>query len=543
MHSLLIVDNEHRIVDSLLFYFERQQGLEMTLYGAYGARAALEIMSRTKIDILVTDIRMPEIDGLKLQAMVKERWPWCRTIFLTGYDDFTYAQTAIRTGGVDYLLKTEGQEAVLRAVQKAVRQLEEEVKAEELQAQAKTRLTKALPLMRKNVLMQLIYGKSLPDCELRTAFRESEMPFSVDSPMLMMLGRFQTQDGMGCDALTLYAIEEMAEKYLDVRQVIACPITSHKEILWFFVAGGDGKAAVDVSKQCVYLQGVAEMLQQSGKRLLQISGSFAITNQAGVWEMTGERLSRLRYLLNIAMLKDEVAILLDSEAAAFEQTPPAQARRELGRADLLQEYLQCGQKMAFWAQLGKMEAEAAMAPKEIVAYVQWELYTGIISILMRCINTQQMQHGISVKMDITKAMRYTGWEDGLATLRELAGYVFELGETKEREYEDTLVSRLSSYIHRNLGGDLSLPRLGEMEGMNPYYMARLYKTMTGDSLTEYIAGMRLKKAQQCLGESKYVIREIAAMVGFSTEQSFHRFFKQHVGITPQEYRDRLKIDN
>ena len=70
MYKLLIVDNEHIVVDSLLHYFENHASDRLETAGAYSAREAMEVMEREKIDILLTDIRMPGMDGLQLQKEV-----------------------------------------------------------------------------------------------------------------------------------------------------------------------------------------------------------------------------------------------------------------------------------------------------------------------------------------------------------------------------------------------------------------------------------------------------------------------------------------
>lgn len=97
MYRLLIVDDEPYIVDGLQALVEQWDlPEELDVRCAYSADEALEAADLAKIDVCLTDIRMPGMDGIRLQGEMLRRWPQCKVIFLTGYDDFEYAQSAIR---------------------------------------------------------------------------------------------------------------------------------------------------------------------------------------------------------------------------------------------------------------------------------------------------------------------------------------------------------------------------------------------------------------------------------------------------------------
>ena len=78
------------------------------------------MLNQTKIDVVLSDIRMPGISGLDLQDEIMKRWPNCKVIFLTGYNEFELVQKAVREGAVNYILKTEGDEEILDSVKKAI---------------------------------------------------------------------------------------------------------------------------------------------------------------------------------------------------------------------------------------------------------------------------------------------------------------------------------------------------------------------------------------------------------------------------------------
>ncbi|MBW7462077.1 response regulator, partial [Paenibacillus sepulcri] len=120
MYNLLIVDDEPRIVSGLYEQFLDWKPEELNVYRAYSPLEALAILTGSKMDIVLTDIHMPGMSGIELQQKIHERWPRCKVIFLTGYSDFDYIQSAMRNGGMDYILKVEGDEPILAAVGRAI---------------------------------------------------------------------------------------------------------------------------------------------------------------------------------------------------------------------------------------------------------------------------------------------------------------------------------------------------------------------------------------------------------------------------------------
>lgn len=110
-------------------------------------------------------------------------------------------------------------------------------------------------------------------------------------------------------------------------------------------------------------------------------------------------------------------------------------------------------------------------------------------------------------------------------------------EADETELEKSFVSRLMAYISEHIGGDLSLYALSEKLHLNPSYLSRRFKELTGQTLTETILNLRMEKACDLLKNTSFRISEIASMVGYETSANFSKVFKKVMKITPREYRD------
>jgi two-component system response regulator YesN len=123
MYRLLIVDDEPDVLQALYDMLLDHESLDLDVLKAGSAWEALEILNRERLDIVLSDICMPGMDGLELLRRVRENWPDCRMIFLTGHTEFTYIYQAEKLEAVSYILKTEGRQKIIEAITKAIEQI------------------------------------------------------------------------------------------------------------------------------------------------------------------------------------------------------------------------------------------------------------------------------------------------------------------------------------------------------------------------------------------------------------------------------------
>ncbi|MBQ8095186.1 MAG: response regulator [Clostridia bacterium] len=127
MQFLLIVDDEILIADSLASMLRQAFDGRLQVYCCYSAADALEIADKFQIDLLLTDINMPDCSGLELQKRMCALYPHCRVIFLTGYSEFDYARTALDQHAFAYVLKGEGDDYVISTIERALASLVSEM--------------------------------------------------------------------------------------------------------------------------------------------------------------------------------------------------------------------------------------------------------------------------------------------------------------------------------------------------------------------------------------------------------------------------------
>lgn len=123
MRTLLIVDDELLIADGLCELLARSFSGRLNVLCRYSAAAALQVAQAQPVDILLTDINMPNVSGLELHRSMQALHPSCLVIYLTGYSDFEYARTALDQHAYAYILKGEGDDVVISIVEQALSQL------------------------------------------------------------------------------------------------------------------------------------------------------------------------------------------------------------------------------------------------------------------------------------------------------------------------------------------------------------------------------------------------------------------------------------
>lgn len=120
MKQILIVDDEILIADSLKEMLSRVMAGKAQVRACYSGAEALDIMKEQRIDVLMTDINMPDLSGLELHNRIMTLQPNCRVIYLTGYSEFEYARQALDQHAFAYVLKGEGDETIIQTVHRAL---------------------------------------------------------------------------------------------------------------------------------------------------------------------------------------------------------------------------------------------------------------------------------------------------------------------------------------------------------------------------------------------------------------------------------------
>ncbi|WP_020621190.1 response regulator [Paenibacillus daejeonensis] len=215
MFELLIVDNEKFVVENLALTYPWPDLRIGTVHKAYSAKEALAIIQARTIHVVISDIRMPGMDGLELIDKIRELSPRTKCLLLSGYSDFQYAQRAVSSQVESYLLKPVKEEELLGTVRGIIEQIESEWQAVVSSQRTLYTLNEHLPLLRGTLLNELLHGSSVSLPVLRKkleTYRLSVAPMQRFAMLLVRLeGGFSGYDDHSRSLLE-FAIANISEE-------------------------------------------------------------------------------------------------------------------------------------------------------------------------------------------------------------------------------------------------------------------------------------------------------------------------------------------
>ncbi|PLT44228.1 Two-component response regulator yesN [Paenibacillus pasadenensis] len=534
--KLLIVDNEPNIVRGIRHLMETEAPWPLEALTATSAAEALEQLERHPIDVALLDIRMPGMSGLELQAVMRERWPACKVVFLSGYDDFSYIQKAMRGGSVDYVLKMDGDEAILEAVGKAIGELAESERMSRLLEQARAAMEQSLSALRRDYARQLLAGTA-PVRQER--FDELRLGLDASRPVLPLLARIDEWGAVRSDAdkaLLCYALDNIMQELLAGSRIV-CFLEEDGLV---GLAQPEPDAAPDGWAKRLHDQ--LEQVQEASRTYLKLPVSLVAAEKAVPWQGLPAKQAELRRILFYGYGQRKEMLLTDRVLLNHAPAGAGQPSEALVEAqNRLKQVLDADPAldMKLLDDFDRLPAlSRQLGGRHPFLY---EMYNGITYMLLSTANRSARgdeSEPASWTARLSSLDAHPTWEHALDALRSALESLLESRRRESEAGTHQVIGRLTGFIESHLDEDLSLNRLADLVYLNPTYLSRLFKQQAGVGLSEHIASLRLARSCDLLKYSRMKIQDVAAKVGFDSATSFGRFFKREMNATPQEYRDR-----
>ncbi len=545
MFKLLLVDDEPIIVEGLYELFKDYRDGSLDVYKAYSAQEALDWLNKRRIDVVITDLKMPGMDGLQLLERIRLNWPECKVIFLTGYDEFDYIYKAVQHEGVSYLLKTESYESIVAAVERYFQEITSSYRNDELIKKAESKMKKALPLLQKEFLSDIIEGMEMGEIS-QQQMDDLEIPLKVELPVILLAGCILYSEPMKSTVSksNLYAVNYTVEQSLSNYASLTGLIYRENYIIWIIQPKTENQGVrLHSSKEAaLYFRNILESVQSICMESINLRVSFAIGSDSVPWSEISLNSVALKSILNRSMRQGMEVIATDGqshEPGTGNGKEQQHVSLQLKKLENMAMYMEQGKKEEFYLLFA--EVRDFFTGDMPYGGFDYEAFYSISLLFISYMNRHGMTDVVTTRFSndsrIWDSKAYATMEEAFGFFGQVADIIFYVQTVESEKRSMASIQKIQEYIQNNLGQDLSLNSLADMAYFNPKYLSRLFKQVTGSNLLDYINEKKLVKAKELLKQSQIKIHEISKAVGYTSGPYFTKFFKKGTNMTPQEFRE------
>lgn len=499
MYRVLVVDDEKLEREGIRFLLSMEEG-EWEIYEAANGKLALNELRKHPVDLMLTDIKMPHMDGLELSKKAREEYPDLEIIIFSGYGDFAFAQEAIRYGVTDYVLKPVDPDRFHDTIQKIQKEI----------------------ASRKNKEQQSIKEKSF----LQQYFLQSYL-YSGDRERLKEaegIVDFAIWEQWHCAILI-----ESDESFFDSASD-EVPLEIQAELRRsFFYLNLNGRQSLLLFKDvyCDYTL-VAKNVYSLLKRLHPARFHLAVSRRfdgyrelPGIMEQLEQQMEEKFYHPEKHVFSNEDDVLKLSVGEVQDSQIMQMISEDITRKDTdqLRKHFACLKE-----KYHDNTQYSAMYIKFVFSNVFQELFQE-----NQFSGERRLEHEIERLYNCRNIME-----------------IVEVTEDNIKEYEAFLdrsmsssrneVAAVKNYIYQHYEEDLNLEMLAEKVYLSSGYLSFIFKKETGMNLNRYIRVFRMEKAKELLCSTNMKVAQVSERVGFANVSYFCRSFREYYGSSPESYR-------
>ncbi len=534
MYKLVIVDDKTDIIQGIKTIGKwREYGIEVVGW-AYNGQDALKLIEELRPEIVITDIRMPVMDGLKFTEQVKKEYPEIKVIILSGYDEFSYAQQALKFGAEEYLLKPVAIEQLHEVVSRIKEKLDQEALKLEAEKKLTERLEQSLPLLRDRFFLGLTEDAvSFDQNELsqRLEFLKIKLPLENLVALVTEIDRCHKNVNRNTYRSTeclRICIEELS---VVEKEIASTNLFTDKKdrLVWVMAVS----SPIDSRKKRLILE-LADRLKDIAHEKYGVRVSIGIGRiYPGLPELHRsyregvEALSHKLHLGGNQIIHiDDVSINSDTGFKyPVEVEKELLANLKLGADQEVQRVLE---KYFFI-----LERQAAVAPKTIKQGL-----IGLIILILRMLSELRMEDRFAEENEtdfLSEIGKLETLDDFKKWARELCEQVLQIIQSEKKLQAQHKMEMAKEYIAAHLESEVSLNQVAEHLGLSPNYFSTLFRKYHKQTFMEYLVGARVDKAKQLLKTGRYKVYEVANLLGYADPRYFSEIFKAHTGVNPAEY--------
>ncbi|WP_053373152.1 response regulator transcription factor [Paenibacillus sp. FJAT-27812] len=534
MYRVMIVDDEAVVRNGLKNTINwSEHGFE--LIGDYAnGREAWDAVEMYRPELVISDISMPFMDGLELAGLISAQFPYIKMIILTGYDEFEYAQQAIRLKISDFILKPITAQEIRLLLDRIRAEMDEEKKRREDLSRLNSQLEQSLPLLKERFLERLV-AVGLKESEVTERFAYFNLP--PVSPLYVVMvvdiddfGNRELHSYEHDSEFLRFAAFDIFQETLEEDHVLT--FRTREERMVAIIFGQDNESLL---YELVF--SLAEEVRYHVEKYL----SFTVTIGVGRASANVEQLP-ISYKSALSVLdyrfllgKNRVLSIMDIEGKPTNVMPLSlEWDRKLATAVKTGAIQEAHQLI----ETGVAELKAALVPVEACMLQMQKVVLSLMNSIQE-LAIQQQEPSIEQQIKLMNVFRFKTLDEIEVWLKEVVSAVISTITDNRNYLTNMQIHRAVEYIDTNYANEkMSLQDLCRHVLMSTSYFSLVFKQHTGETFIEYLTGVRVAKAKELLHNSNLKLYEIAEQVGYKDPNYFSILFKKHSGITPKDYRDK-----
>lgn len=504
--EILIVDDETIERKGLTMLLKREK-IDAQIREAGNGKQALEKLEEKPADLMLTDIKMPFMDGLELTEICAEKYPDMKMVIFSGYGEFEYARKAMKNGVTNYILKPVDPAEFHKTIEAVTKQMYEE------QLESENRSIRG-DFILEHVLLSLINGV---DPDTLNASIRNMLPdgFAYDFSLMVLVSFDHDFFGVGAvnfsDEIRSGISEEFT--YLNID-----PMNS---ILLFGGEGIDRKKLGDE---------ICDAINSRYETSPYVAVSEPLPGGRANLRALGRTYEELESLMENRFYMLDTRVFLAGEE--MNETPDI---NDID-SDMLMKLIR--QDITLKDMVGLREHYERLCDK-------YKRNTGFSQIYVKFVFSNLMKeiydvlpkdNQDSLSEDVDRLYRTTDFSEVMNILDRgisLLEKNFEVNPQTTHKEIDTV----KKYIYENYDKELSIDILADKVYMAPSYLSHVFKKETGQNISKFIKSLRMEKAKQMLEDTHEKIVNISACVGYPNVSYFCKSFREYYGVSPQKFRD------
>ncbi|MDF2989209.1 MAG: two-component response regulator, CheY-like domain protein [Eubacterium sp.] len=524
MISLLIADDEGFVRNGLIRNLDWQSlGVDHVEQAVDGA-AAYEKASGLKPDILLTDIRMPRMDGIELATKLRETLPNCKVIFMSGYSDKEYLKSALHLKAVSYIEKPINLKEISKVISEAVSMCTQEKEKQALDLKKDLTLKESLDMLKVNFPMEIIQAS--PDNTLMEKWLNiSNIQVTPDTRFAALIFNFGVRDW---DSLSAKGVGKL---------------TLQEQIHNLFLAGGITTFSSFKDANTMILIVIDQIKHLNENILSDLSGQIisALKDKCPVFIGMGnivDTLQKIPVSYQSAVIASQQLFFIGyGKYSRAELNPTLTFELKESIINDFKELLVNRNNDKALVYLKELTRSIRLNTNTLIPNIK-SLYFKILLVLLNHAARQKIVFSASSSESVL-------WEtlSEFTTIDEVETFVLNFvmayfSEITMLEGVSRSISDIYKIIEINYSNpELSIKFISDKLYISHSHLCVLFKKETGKTLNQHITEFRLEKARELLEDSTVKLYYVAAKVGYSDQNYFTKIFKKHTNMTPSEYRE------